>query len=110
MTTASLEAFLPTYSAQVVARALVEPSNPPTVEPQTIAIEIEYCVRCAYREPAVRLVDALLEKLGQNMKSVALLPSDGGRFEVLLNGELVFSGLRRGRPPTLEEVTALLGL
>jgi len=37
-----------------------------------------------------------------------LIPSDGGRFEVTKNGELVFSKLQCGRFPDDGEVDAIL--
>jgi len=40
---------------------------------------------------------------------VQLLPSDGGCFEVVADGDLVFSKNRMGRFPTDEEVLRALG-
>ena len=42
------------------------------------------------------------------IESLVLIPSDGGRFEVKKNGELVFSKLQCGRFPDDGEVNAIL--
>jgi selenoprotein W-related protein len=45
----------------------------------------------------VSLVDELLKDYEHVIESVALIPSDGGRFEISVNGELVFSKLQSKR-------------
>ncbi len=39
----------------------------------------------------------LLKEYEEDIESIALIPSDGGRFEVTVNGELVFSKKSLGR-------------
>ncbi len=42
------------------------------------------------------------------VKRLALIPSDGGAFEVVVNGELVYSKLRSGRHVESGEVPRLI--
>lgn len=37
-----------------------------------------------------------------------MVPSDGGKFELTLDGEILFSKKKEGRFPTNEEIIALL--
>jgi selenoprotein W-related protein len=50
----------------------------------------------------------LLENFEPEIESIALIPSDGGRFEVLVNGSLVYSKLETGRYMEQGEATQLL--
>ncbi|MBI3270312.1 MAG: SelT/SelW/SelH family protein [Planctomycetes bacterium] len=50
------------------------------------------------------LAKALMEKYASDMKKLILVPSDGGKFEVTVNGKPVFSKLDEGRFPKEEEV------
>ena len=43
-----------------------------------------------------------------NLSQVAILPSDGGRFEVRVDGVLVFSKLAENRFPEHDEIKAHL--
>jgi selenoprotein W-related protein len=45
------------------------------------------------------LADHLVKKLKQDIDELALLPSDGGRFEIEVDDELVYSKLATGRFP-----------
>jgi selenoprotein W-related protein len=44
-------------------------------------------------------VELLLDKYELQIGEIALVPSSGGRFEVTVNGELVFSKLAQKRFP-----------
>jgi len=39
----------------------------------------------------------LLQAFEADVKSVALVPSDGGRFEITVDGALIYSKLQTGR-------------
>ncbi|MBK8824138.1 MAG: Rdx family protein [Anaerolineales bacterium] len=54
------------------------------------------------------LVDELLKSYEHVIQSVALIPSDGGRFEVSVNGELVFSKLQAKRHAEAGEIVNLI--
>ena len=46
----------------------------------------------------------MLAELGQRVEWLRLVPSGAGRFEVTVNGELVYSKAATGRFPELSEV------
>jgi len=51
----------------------------------------------------------LLKNFEADLASVRLVPSDGGRFEVSVEGELVYSKMRTGRhaePGEIEKLVA----
>ena len=54
------------------------------------------------------MADEILEKEKMNLDRVAIIPSDGGRFEITIDGNLVFSKLSEERFPENEEIFALL--
>jgi selenoprotein W-related protein len=56
----------------------------------------------------VSLVDELLKNYEHVIESVALIPSDEGRFEVSVNGQLVFSKLRLKRHAEAGEIINLI--
>jgi selenoprotein W-related protein len=51
----------------------------------------------------------LLKAYEASIRSLALVPSDGGRFEVIANEQLIFSKHRLGRHAEPGEVVRLLG-
>lgn len=53
------------------------------------------------------LVDELLKNYEHVIEMITLVPSDGGRFEVTVNGQLIFSKLQTHRHA---EPGELLGL
>jgi selenoprotein W-related protein len=46
----------------------------------------------------------LLSELGQRAESLRLIPGGGGRFEVTVNGKVIYSKAQTGRFPELSEV------
>lgn len=54
------------------------------------------------------LTGQLLSKFESQIKSLTLIPGDGGCFEVTLNGELIYSKLATGRHANDGEVVALV--
>jgi selenoprotein W-related protein len=55
----------------------------------------------------VGLANDLLQNFESEIESVNLIPSNGGRFEVSVNGKLIFSKLQTGRHA---EPGAIIGL
>ena len=53
-------------------------------------------------------MDELLKGYEHVIESVALIPSDGGRFEVSVNGKLVFSKLQSKRHAEAGEVVGII--
>ncbi|MBM3126312.1 MAG: SelT/SelW/SelH family protein [Chloroflexi bacterium] len=54
------------------------------------------------------LVEDLLKNFEHVIESVALIPSDGGKFEVSVNGRLVFSKLESHRHAEAGEIVNLI--
>ncbi|ACM06944.1 MAG: Rdx family protein [Thermomicrobium sp.] len=54
-------------------------------------------------------MELLLDKYELQIGEIALVPSSGGRFEVTVDGELVFSKLAQKRFPEDEELIELVG-
>ncbi len=57
---------------------------------------------------AVSLAEEILEKEKMDLDRVAIVPLDGGRFEISIDGKLVFSKLAEERFSENEEIIALL--
>jgi selenoprotein W-related protein len=56
----------------------------------------------------VSLMDELLKNYEHVIESVALIPSDEGRFEVVVNGQLVFSKSKLKRHAEADEIINLI--
>jgi selenoprotein W-related protein len=50
------------------------------------------------------LTEKLITELKDKIQKLVLIPSDGGRFEVSVNGTLIFSKLETGRFPDYQEI------
>ena len=53
-------------------------------------------------------MDELLKGYEHVIESVALIPSDGGRFEVSVNGDLIYSKLQTKRHAEAGEVVNMI--
>lgn len=51
----------------------------------------------------------LMNEYEDHINELTLIPSDGGRFEVSVDGELIYSKLGKGRHPEEGEVLGLFG-
>jgi len=69
-----------------------------------VTIDIEYCVPCNYLPRATWVAQEILTTFPVNVASVKLVASRGGRFEVSVDGELVFSTVQMGRFPEIQEI------
>lgn len=54
------------------------------------------------------LADELLKNYEHVIESVALIPSDGGRFEVGVNGGVVYSKLEKKRHAEAGEILTII--
>jgi selenoprotein W-related protein len=52
----------------------------------------------------VSLSEAIMDTFGERFGALKLIPSDGGRFEVTLDGELIYSKLKTGDFPQNKEI------
>lgn len=71
-------------------------------------VEIVYCRRCRFVLRAGWLAQELLMTLGDVVGELALVPGDGGVFEVWVAGERVFSKAEAGRFPESKELKQLV--
>ncbi|MBT6145127.1 MAG: SelT/SelW/SelH family protein [Gemmatimonadetes bacterium] len=55
---------------------------------------------------AVGLAAEILKAKKMDLEQLVILPSSGGRFEVSVDGELIFSKVAEGRFPENEEILA----
>jgi len=53
-------------------------------------------------------MDELLKNYEHVIETIALVPSDGGRFEVIVNGQLLYSKLEMHRHAEAGEVLGLV--
>jgi selenoprotein W-related protein len=72
------------------------------------SIAIEYCHSCGFLPGALELIEAILTRHKQNITQCILVPSDGGRFEIIIDGKLVYSRLKEGVSPKEEDIQRLL--
>ena len=54
------------------------------------------------------MTEQLLGEYPDNIESMTILPSDDGRFEVSINGDLVFSKLAQKRHPDIREIREII--
>ena len=67
-------------------------------------VEIVYCSQCRFILRAGWLAQELLMTFATDLGEVALIPGEGGIFEIRLDGEVLFSRKREGRFPEAKEV------
>ena len=73
-------------------------------------VEIVYCASCNYLPLALRIAERLLSSFQGRLTGVTLVPGDDGVFDVLADGELLFSAQQAERLPRIEEVQQAVGL
>jgi selenoprotein W-related protein len=73
-------------------------------------IKVTYCAPCGYTERVVALTQEILgeRELEFYVANWTLVPDKGGKFEVEVNGELVFSKQSLGRHAEPGEVRAAI--
>jgi selenoprotein W-related protein len=54
------------------------------------------------------MAEQLLGHYGKDISGLTLVPGSGGRFEVSVEGKLVFSKLKEGRFPEFAELKRLM--
>ena len=71
-------------------------------------LSFEYCNSWNYLPRAASMATELLEKYGNSISRLELIPSGGGVYEVMKNGKLIFSKIKEERFPELDEIKQLL--
>ena len=73
-----------------------------------VNIEIVYCAVWHYTDRAVGLATDLLKDFEYDIKNLVVVPSDGGKFEIKVGDELVYSKLKTTRHAEPGEVVELV--
>ncbi len=74
-----------------------------------VRIEIEYCTGCHWLLRAAWIAQELLGTFESELQAVTLVPgSEGGIFEIRLNGDTVWSRKGQGRFPEIKELKQLI--
>jgi selenoprotein W-related protein len=71
-------------------------------------IEIEYCTQCRWLLRAAWMAQELLTTFEVEIGEVALVPGEGGVFEIRANGATVWSRREQGRFPEIKELKQLV--
>jgi selenoprotein W-related protein len=71
-------------------------------------ISIEYCSRCRFILRATWMAQELLMTFSDEIGEVALIPGQGGVFDVRIDGEVVYSKSVHGRFPEASELKQLV--
>ena len=71
-------------------------------------LSIEYCNVWNYLPRAASMATKLLEKYGDEINQLSLIPAGGGVYEVQKDGKLIFSKKSLDRFPELYEIIALI--
>ena len=71
-------------------------------------VTITYCVKCHFLPRAAWVAQELLHTFAEHLAGVTLEPGGGGRFDIRLDGELVYSTSEAGRFPEMRELRRLV--
>jgi selenoprotein W-related protein len=71
-------------------------------------VEIHYCTGCRWLTRAAWVAQELLITFESELAGVKLVPASSGTFDVIADGELVWSRAEQGRFPELKELKQLL--
>ena len=71
-------------------------------------VEIHYCTQCRFILRANWIAQELLMTFGEKLGELALVPSTGGIFTVLLDGHEIFSRKKKARFPESKELKQLI--
>lgn len=71
-------------------------------------LAIEFCVPCDFRQQALGLAQEVVDQWADRLTEIRLVPSSGGRFEVSLDDDLIFSKAALERHAEAGEISALI--
>jgi selenoprotein W-related protein len=71
-------------------------------------IAVRYCTQCRWMLRAAWMAQELLTTFEQEIGSVALEPGTGGIFDIILDGETIWSRKDAGRFPDIKELKQLV--
>ena len=73
-----------------------------------MTLSIEYCNSWNYLPRASRMAADLLDKYGNAIEKLTLIPSSGGVYEVMKNDQVIFSKKELNRFPELDELINII--
>ena len=76
--------------------------------PKAPRIEIEYCTQCRWLLRAAWMAQELLTTFEREAGEVALVPGEGGVFEVRVDGSTIWSRKEKGRFPDIKELKQIV--
>lgn len=71
-------------------------------------IEVHYCTGCRWLTRASWVAQELLITFEEEIGGLTLVPAASGTFDVIADGEMVWSRAEQGRFPELKELKQLL--
>lgn len=71
-------------------------------------IEIVYCTQCRWLLRAAWMAQELLTTFQDELGEVALVPGQGGVFDIRAGGEVIWSRVEQGRFPEIKELKQLV--
>lgn len=72
-------------------------------------VEIEYCPKCGWMLRSAYMAQELLTTFVDDLYGVTLIPSEiSGRYQLRIDGRIVFDRKREGRFPEIKELKQLI--
>ncbi|MBP2242297.1 selenoprotein W-related protein [Cytobacillus eiseniae] len=71
---------------------------------KTYEVKIEFCMQCNYAPKAASFAEELFTHFRSNITKMELIPGSGGEFEVIVNGEKVYSKGEIGLFPKAKDI------
>lgn len=71
---------------------------------RTPRVEIVYCTQCRWLLRAAWMAQELLTTFSSELGEVALVPGQGGVFDISVDGQLLWSRQTQGRFPDIKEL------
>jgi selenoprotein W-related protein len=65
-------------------------------------ISLSYCTQCNWLLRTAWMAQELLSTFGQDIASVTLIPATGGRFQLTLDGEVIWDRKEKGGFPDVK--------
>lgn len=73
-----------------------------------LKISIEYCAVWNYTDRAISLMVELVKKYEREIEAIELIPAGNGKFEIMVNDNLIFSKKNLGRHAEDGEIDQLI--
>ncbi|MCC2604380.1 SelT/SelW/SelH family protein [Planctobacterium marinum] len=71
-------------------------------------VEIMYCTQCRWLMRSAWMAQELLTTFTDEISALSLIPSTGGKFQVIADGKIVWCRKEQGRFPDITELKQLV--